>query len=1043
LNHGARVLARSTPSGNLFGLSSALGLLCWILSLLWSFSYPDGFSTTNVECLLQDFRKSLKTLPFPGNHEIGPHGHSLTTMLATPTKSEADWGRPRRQTDPNVVRRPSELLRQAARRSAECSPRTPEQRPRTSGSATSNTNTTASTITTPKRNSTPSHRSSLSVHALSNPALAEIPSRKYNALRLSTGSSDGHSLVGANVQCAPASTPRDMADIIVPPPDAASNAPPTCTTTPPHTTTPHLISFNSYSSQSSSEARSSSFKKAPASRSSLGIETNTGPPPAISTQHTSFQDRLLRPHSQRSTPTSPKSTERYDSPSIDAILKTDSPGGPVSPVRRRQSNPLSPRSTTTNDRMTSTRTDGGGPSNRVYHRERTNPPQPIGDEANADEIKDSSTDGSRSKSEDIFLNIAQSSGGGRPDSFTKSDRRRVSSPKTMQAAASTDGDYQRLGLSGLSTRSSLAKEQTPSPEQLKYQRGSFLSDDGSPLVAHPSPASAHPLDESSRTRYYGAGSGARSTIGVPRSRFSRETSPESPQTYADLRSTITDARFRSSNLSNLSGSRTIRQASTSDAAERARAETEKARLDGTESTLSTTAPSTVWDELDDLKSRIRKLELTGKFPSSSAAAMSNVSTDRPRTAATTATTLSSSPKRNRKSSVSPESESSTTANPIQTLLHSALSKAKVAVNHKVFNALEATTTDALTLTNILSSTSTSSATASTVNGGNMPDRQAKRKADSLCRSLTELCLALSEDQTISLPKQQPPPQDQPRPASRDTPSRLDNSDTVSTVTSRFRRSMSHEPEVSDQPDSGSRVSSRFESRRASTINLGSGRRETRLSHDEKASPQTPSLTAPMSRLNHLSGSFRGKREDDSDDKSSAFSRTGPSRAMTEIAGYSSGRRPTTRDRLSREYGTPNSSESPSIRLSTAQQPSQSPQMYTPPSVQSSIPQRRSYASPAGSGIPAASGVNVQPGFRRYGPSSGLSHSVSDRAVSQSPGETVASSLTLPQTRIVAPSSKIATSYTSIQQPRLRTESSGTRRLGLRSRPSAIGQDTNQ
>jgi hypothetical protein len=44
---------------------------------------------------------------------------------------------------------------------------------------------------------------------------------------------------------------------------------------------------------------------------------------------------------------------------------------------------------------------------------------------NGDEAKDSSTDDSRSKSEDIFLNIAKSSAS-RRDSAGKLDRRRVS-----------------------------------------------------------------------------------------------------------------------------------------------------------------------------------------------------------------------------------------------------------------------------------------------------------------------------------------------------------------------------------------------------------------------------------------------------------------------------------------------------------------------------------------------------------------------------------------------------------------------------------------
>ncbi len=67
--------------------------------------------------------------------------------------------------------------------------------------------------------------------------------------------------------------------------------------------------------------------------------------------------------------------------------------------------------------------------------------------------------------------------------------------------------------------------------------------------------------------------------------------------------------------------------------------------EGTESSASTAAPSTVWDELDDIKSRIHRLELTGKIPATSGAAMSRVSDERPPTATTTVTTISTSPKR--------------------------------------------------------------------------------------------------------------------------------------------------------------------------------------------------------------------------------------------------------------------------------------------------------------------------------------------------------------------------------------------------------------
>lgn len=173
--------------------------------------------------------------------------------------------------------------------------------------------------------------------------------------------------------------------------------------------------------------------------------------------------------------------------------------------------------------------------------------------------------------------------------------------------------------------------------------------------------------------------------------------------------------------------------------------------EGTESTASTTAPSTVWDELDDLKSRIRKLELTGKLPPTSGAAMSQVSGERPPTATTTITTVSTSPKRGRGISTSPV-DSHCAGLPtceIHPLLHSALAKLKPLLSEEVYRALEATASDALTIAAMMGNVGQPGPifSAQSVAGSNVStvtDRQLRRKADSMCRSLTELCLALSE-----------------------------------------------------------------------------------------------------------------------------------------------------------------------------------------------------------------------------------------------------------------------------------------------------------
>ncbi|KAJ3578490.1 hypothetical protein NPX13_g2068 [Xylaria arbuscula] len=188
-------------------------------------------------------------------------------------------------------------------------------------------------------------------------------------------------------------------------------------------------------------------------------------------------------------------------------------------------------------------------------------------------------------------------------------------------------------------------------------------------------------------------------------------------------------------------------------------------VEGTDSTTSTAAASTVWDELEELKSRIHRLELTGKLPPTSSAAISRVSDERPPTAHTNATTLSASPKRGTSSSVVQSIETTVVPKDSHPLLNSALAKSKEFLVPEVYDALEAATIDALALTAMMGtagqpgpiSSGTSNIGSSS---GPVTDRQLRKKADSVCRSLTELCLALSENAGVT--KQQitaPPPAD--------------------------------------------------------------------------------------------------------------------------------------------------------------------------------------------------------------------------------------------------------------------------------------------
>ncbi|KAJ5327137.1 hypothetical protein MYU51_017535 [Penicillium brevicompactum] len=632
---------------------------------------------------------------------------------------------------------------------------------------------------------------------------------------------------------------------------------------------------------------------------------------------------------------------------------------------------------------------------------------------------DTPMDESRPKNEDVFLNIARADSG-RRDSIGRSDFRRS-----------------RLGYSTQSLRSPTA-EQTPSPDQRYSNPDPLLSHHDSPTTPYSShtPASAHPLDDPGRFRYNSLGSGSRSTVGVPRSRFSRTSPDTSPRTPSvdERRASMHDPRHRHSGISTIRGSR---QPSTSEATERARADTERSRADGTESTLSTTAPSTVWDELDELKDRIKKLELTGKLPPSSSAAMYSPSNERPRTANTAMTTISSSPKYHRKASVSGADIDSGYNSQVQPILQSALAKAKMVLTGEVYTSLEATITDALTLTTALGANAPPLGSMSVVNGGyTSPERHARRKADSVCRSLTELCLALTDEQ---LKNHRPS-------SSRDTSAQppLSNGTEPNPRMSvpSYQRQASQEPEGIERRHSTTRISSRLDARRASLVNTSPGN----LAEIKQSPTQSPGIPTPTSRLNRASTSLRSRRltlGEESGENGSLHSRS-VSRANTEIGtplstpGIPQRQRFPHNRTVSRsisgtqpDQGTFGiSPRSPQYQTQPSQvpQPTQTPTPRTP-TLSSNLSFRRSYMSPA-TYTPATARSNIQAGSRRYG----LTPSFSSNNI-QASDDGPRSPLDQSQTRIAAPSTKTATSYTPIQQQqqRLRTNSLGARRFGLRNR----------
>ncbi|KAJ5751773.1 hypothetical protein N7520_008690 [Penicillium odoratum] len=647
----------------------------------------------------------------------------------------------------------------------------------------------------------------------------------------------------------------------------------------------------------------------------------------------------------------------------------------------------------------------------------------------APRLSESKTVDDRPRNDDVFLNIARSdSESGRRQSLGRSDFRRS-----------------RLGNSIGSLRSPTARDEeyTPSPEHRPNKFDPLHSQNGSSSLPYgsipPSPAaSAHPLDDSNRFRYSSLTSGARSTIGAPRSRLGRispETSPRSPAVSRDRGSRERSASLHESRFHRISGLSTVRssrQASASEATERGQDDAEKSR-DESGSNLSTTAPSTVWDQLDDLKSRIRKLEVTGKLPPSSQAAI--LGNERPRTAATTVTAMSTSPRHHRKAS-NPSMEIESVQNQVHPILQSALAKAKMVLSNDVYAALEVTITDALALSTVLGANAAPSGSVSVVNGGySSPERHARRKADSVCRSLTELCLALTDAELKRCrPSSSQGPASQPR---------VNGSDVDSLRPTSSYRATSHEPESVERRPSTNRISSRLEARRASVANPSPS--------TEPKPAQSPNLPTPPSRLHRISTSLRNRRVPTEEfvETPNPNSRS-LSRAVTEVATPSPAQSVSPRQRFSYgpsttrsistvkpDQGLGISPRSPQYPPSTPQAPASQPRTpstlsqsgipsHTAMSSQSGIPFRRSYMTP-GVYSPATSRSNIQAGSRRYGLSPGIE-------------ENPRPQLEPSQTRISVPSGKSVTSYTPIQQPRLRTNSLGSRKFALRRRSAVMPDD---
>ena len=707
--------------------------------------------------------------------------------------------------------------------------------------------------------------------------------------------------------------------------------------------------FSPQPGASGNEARSPPIKRPPASMSSHGIATSSGPPPTLSTRRSYNAESCLRNPSSNPQAIHPPMVH---SASIDSVVRQthqivddpteykDSEG--VRSTQPRKSSIVEGGTDKMDGRyeIQSGSDEDRDPTLRINgHKKKTG----------AHTRKESGQQKSQSSQEDLFLNLARADSvvENGPEQSNRSERKharirgsslqqpRESRPTSShRPSTSVGGSGQRI--LGMQHNHDRESSFNPTSHRLP-EKGNLCSFRDSSNKSRIYAASAHPLDQRPRS------SNIRTSLGgLTRDDIAQDRSPGLPL-GSGRRRAIRDPSpgpvglgYKQSNLSYTPNGHygSSYFSGHQHQGREADEDPQTPHAEGTESTVSTTAPSTVWDELEDMKSRIRKLEITGILPASSNAAMSNTARERPPTATTTMTTNSLSPKRRHMNSISPEA--STVKAPeianLHPLLHAALSKTKSAINANLYRALEATATDALGLAAMAGNANAqnvSPRTASFAGTSNVIDRRLRRKADNMCRSLTELCIALSEESQeteSAVGKIRPSSKDASIAAQR-------NATTVQDLMS--VRAASDEP----QYRSSSRVMDRLEARRAS-LALGSSPLNRQESPQEAPTP-VQAVSPGSGRLDRVSlGIHRSRASEDQRDIIS--SRRPLSRASTEIGHV----RHSPQTKTSREY--------------TSQHPMPNPQRS--PSVQSSLPVRKSYF-PSASQSPIT--PNMQLGNRRY------------------------------------------------------------------------------
>ena len=668
-------------------------------------------------------------------------------------------------------------------------------------------------------------------------------------------------------------------------------------------------------------------RRPPASHSSYGVETTLGPPPSYTTQQRTLSQDRLRPEQSR--PKAGVVAERVTSPlnEVASTTKQQPSDVPTNDLLTALPTPQitdpdfsSPETLDSHSLDTPQQGSDTTPPSSVRETKMTEAPKTVtkglGLGGVRDQGKASSSDETQ-KSEDLFLSIARTDASRMSALRTEKQRSRISLPFVSGVRPQTAG-----------ARSSPVSAQfdshlTHSSERLLTKRSSLgqhaPGGRTSPISAYFDDTRSHVAKLSDQKSTVGS-IGGRSYLQSRRHSNANDDTPRPPTRSGRSRmvSEILHAdRFRD-------GDRVA-----------------------TESTISTTAPSTVWSELDELKSRIKRLELTGKLPPSSAAAMTT--SERPRTATTAATTLSNSPKNNKTSVAALPSPIEGIPPTIHPLLHEALGNAKPGISQDVYQKLQATAQDALQMSSMLSQEGYGS------NGAALSpqtERQIRRRTESMCRSLTELAIAMLTDSTnLNSPPLTPATRGQHAGTATALQNRTTSNDMHGNVPSATTRVQS-------------RLESRLDSRRTSAVadqihNANPSTEASPITTFRSPLTRIDSDSVPASRAPRPSTIVRSRRTrnhsyldgatDTEDEPPPSVTARPASRAMTEIG---STYRSIARDRanFSREYTKQHPLPEPSAPVGMASAPSRAA-LPSHISINSRVTSRLTHRRPATDVVP--------------------------------------------------------------------------------------------